>query len=50
MASIGSVVLEVPDPAAAESFYAGAFGLGRRLSFRASQAPTSGCADRGWAG
>jgi predicted lactoylglutathione lyase len=42
MAAIGSVVLEVPDVAAAESFYAAAFGLGDRLSVRASEAPTTG--------
>jgi predicted lactoylglutathione lyase len=40
--SIESVVLEVPDPAAAEAFYAAAFGLGDTVSVRASDAPTSG--------
>ena len=42
MTSIGSVILEVPDPAAARAFYAAAFGLGDRLSVRASNAPTRG--------
>ena len=42
MTSIESVILEVPDPAAAEAFYAAAFGLGDRLRVRASGAPTSG--------
>ncbi|MEU6190208.1 glyoxalase [Nocardia sp. NPDC047038] len=41
-AAIDSVVLEVPDPGAAEAFYAAAFGLGGKLRFRASDAPTSG--------
>jgi catechol 2,3-dioxygenase-like lactoylglutathione lyase family enzyme len=40
--SIETVVLEVPDPAAAEAFYAAAFGLGDTVSVRASDAPTSG--------
>jgi predicted lactoylglutathione lyase len=40
--SIRSVVLEVPDPAAAEAFYASAFGLGDTVSVRASDAPTTG--------
>jgi predicted lactoylglutathione lyase len=40
--SIGSVLLEVPDPAAAEAFYAAAFGLGDKVSVRASDAPTTG--------
>ena len=31
MTSIESIILEVPDPAAAEHFYAAAFGLGDRL-------------------
>lgn len=39
---IESVILEVPDPAAAERFYAAAFGLGDRLRVRGSQAPTNG--------
>ena len=42
MTSIESVILEVPDPAAAEKFYAAAFGLGDRLWVRAADAPTSG--------
>src|SRR3954468_1367699 len=42
MAAIGSVVLEVPDLAAAEAFHAAAFGLGTRVGVRASDAPTSG--------
>ena len=42
MPSIESVILEVPDPAAAEAFYTAAFGLGERLGFRASDAPTTG--------
>jgi len=42
MASIGSVILEVPDPAAADAFHAAAFGVGDRVGVRASDAPTSG--------
>ena len=42
MTSIESVILEVPDPVAAEAFYAAAFGLGDRLRVRASEPPTSG--------
>ena len=42
MTSIESVILEVPDPAAAERFYAAAFGLGDRLRVRAGNAATSG--------
>lgn len=42
MTSIDSVILEVPDPAAASAFYAAAFGLGDRLGFRASDAPSTG--------
>lgn len=42
MTSIESVTLGVPDPAAAERFYADAFGLGPRLHLRASDDPTSG--------
>jgi predicted lactoylglutathione lyase len=42
MTFIESVTLEVSDPAAAEAFYASAFGLGDRLGVRASDAPTSG--------
>ena len=42
MTSIESVTLEVPDPPAAEAFYAAAFGLGDKVRLRASQAPTIG--------
>ncbi len=42
MTSIGSVTLEVPDPAATDAFYAAAFGLGSQLALRASDAPTTG--------
>src|SRR5258708_24059851 len=42
MTSIESVPLEVPDPEAAEAFYAAACGLGDKLGLRASQAPTTG--------
>ena len=42
MTSIESVTLEVPDPAAAEAFYAAAFGLGSKVRVRASDAPTTG--------
>jgi len=42
MTRIESVILEDPDPAAAEKFYATAFGLGDRLLVRAADAPTSG--------
>jgi predicted lactoylglutathione lyase len=41
MASLESVTLEVPDPAAAEAFYA-AFGLGDKVRVRVSEAPTTG--------
>jgi catechol 2,3-dioxygenase-like lactoylglutathione lyase family enzyme len=41
MTSIGSVTLDVPDPAAASAFYT-AFGLGAALNLRASEAPTTG--------
>jgi predicted lactoylglutathione lyase len=41
-ATITSVVLESPDPVAAEGFYAAAFGLGSAVTTRASQVPTSG--------
>jgi catechol 2,3-dioxygenase-like lactoylglutathione lyase family enzyme len=40
--SIQTVTLDVPDPAAAEAFYAAAFGLGDRVGVRAAEAPTSG--------
>jgi uncharacterized glyoxalase superfamily protein PhnB len=42
MTSIESVTIEVPDPAAADSFYAAAFGLGNLLRLRASDEPTTG--------
>jgi predicted lactoylglutathione lyase len=42
MSSLESITLEVPDPAAAETFYAAAFGLGDGLRVRASEAPTTG--------
>jgi predicted lactoylglutathione lyase len=42
MATIDTVLLEVDDPAAAESFYAAAFGLGAAVGVRASAEPTSG--------
>ena len=42
MVSIQSVVLEVPDPAAAEAFYATAFGLGDKVGTRASEPSTTG--------
>jgi len=42
MTSIESVILEVPDPTAAGTFYIAAFGLGPQLGLRASQAPTTG--------
>ena len=41
-ASITSVTLDVPDPAAADAFYQAAFGLDTQVRLRASQAPTSG--------
>ncbi|MFC9790999.1 glyoxalase [Rhodococcus sp. NPDC127528] len=39
--TVESVTLEVPDPAAAESFYA-AFGVGEHVRVRAAEAPTTG--------
>ncbi|WP_158852702.1 glyoxalase [Saccharothrix deserti] len=42
MTSIDTITLEVADPAAAERFYAAAFGLGTQLCLRASQEPTTG--------
>ena len=41
MASIGSVLLEVPDPAAAEAFHT-ALGVSPYVGVRASEAPTTG--------
>jgi len=40
--SIESITIEATDVAAAEAFYAAAFGLGDRLRVRASDAPTTG--------
>jgi uncharacterized glyoxalase superfamily protein PhnB len=40
--SIEHITLEVPDPAAAEVFYAAAFGLDSQLKLRWSDAPTAG--------
>jgi hypothetical protein len=40
--AIRSVVLEVPDPAAAQAFHAAAFGVDDRVSVRASSAPSTG--------
>ncbi|WP_433271429.1 glyoxalase [Actinosynnema sp. CS-041913] len=42
MTSIDNITLEVADPAAAERFYATAFGLDTQLRLRASQEPTTG--------
>jgi len=42
MNSLVSVTLEVPDPGAAEAFYAAAFGLDGTVRIRASDAPTTG--------
>jgi predicted lactoylglutathione lyase len=42
MTSIETITLGVADTAAAERFYAAAFGLGDRLRVRASQEPTTG--------
>jgi len=42
MTAVASVTLDVPDPAAAETFYAAAFGVGSRLRVRAGEAPTTG--------
>lgn len=42
MTSIESVILEVADAAAADAFYATAFGLDKQLGLRESQPPTSG--------
>src|SRR5438132_7965415 len=40
--TIESLTLEVPDLAAADAFYAAAFGLGDLLALRTSDAPTAG--------
>jgi hypothetical protein len=42
MASIESVIIEVPDTEAAERFYTAAVGLGTQVRLRASEAPTTG--------
>jgi predicted lactoylglutathione lyase len=42
MNSIESITIEATDVAAAETFYAAAFGLGDRIRVRASDAPTTG--------
>ena len=42
MTSIEYVTLEVSDPSAAEAFYGEAFGLGKAVGVRASEAPTTG--------
>jgi hypothetical protein len=42
MTAIETITLESTDPAAAEAFYATAFGLGRRLRVAATETPTSG--------
>ncbi|NKE63615.1 glyoxalase [Lentzea sp. PSKA42] len=42
MTSIDAITLEVADLAAAERFYANAFGLGSRLRLRAAQEPATG--------
>ncbi len=42
MTSIDSVTLEVADPAAAERFYADAFGLGTEVRVRTSEEATTG--------
>lgn len=42
MTPINSITLEVPDPAAASSFYDNAFGLHDQLNLRRSDAGTSG--------
>jgi hypothetical protein len=42
LASIEAITLEVPDPTAAEVFYARSFGLGDKLRLHAADAPTEG--------
>ena len=42
MASIETVILEVPDPTDASAFYSTSFGLGPELGTRACEAPTTG--------
>ncbi len=42
MSSVESVTLEVPDPTVADDFYTAAFGLGKQVRLRVSEAPTTG--------
>ncbi|MET0725642.1 MAG: glyoxalase [Leifsonia sp.] len=42
MTSIDSITIDADDPAAAETFYATAFGLGDTIRVRASDVPTTG--------
>jgi predicted lactoylglutathione lyase len=42
MTHIDNITLDVADPTSAATFYDTAFGLGSRLQFRASDAPTEG--------
>jgi catechol 2,3-dioxygenase-like lactoylglutathione lyase family enzyme len=42
MTSIDCIILGVADPTGAERFYTDAFGLGKQVRLRASEAPTSG--------
>jgi catechol 2,3-dioxygenase-like lactoylglutathione lyase family enzyme len=42
MTGIKSVTLDVPDPAAAEAFYAGALGADTHVRVRAAETPTTG--------
>lgn len=42
LTAIESITLEVPDAAAASTFYEAAFGLGDQLRVRASETPTTG--------
>jgi len=42
MTAIESIILEVPDPKAANDFYAAAFGLDTQLGLRATDTPTTG--------
>jgi len=42
MTSVESIMLEVPDPTAANAFYAAAFGLGAEVGLRGSEAPSTG--------
>lgn len=41
-ATIQAVIIEAPDVATTEAFYAAAFGLGDKIRVRSSDAPTSG--------